>query len=298
MFTCCLPESLTHKPLLASLAASFFALVPLTSAFPARAAQSQVVETAGGSVRLVLGAPQPGGQLPAILDIRLEPGWKTYWRDPGMSGIPPEVTIEDGPLRLNGLRLPPPRRLGEGQTAIIGYDRPVAFPLALDGALPGRAIEVTAEVFVGICKEICIPVSATLSATVPADGTTAPLDQARIDAAVRALPAMPSHDFFVERAAFDASRGLLSIALRVPAEAPGQPVELFLSGGEGTQFGAPREMGREGGIIRYEVPLRAAQGGPAPAPPGAGTVAEPAEGPILLVARAGGRSIETSLAFD
>lgn len=280
--------SLTHPALLASLAASFFALSPLTSALPARAAQSAPVETPGGSLRLILGAMEPDGTLPALLDIRLEPGWKTYWRAPGSSGIPPELSIEEGSVALARFSLPAPRRLGEGLAQIIGYDRPVAFPLALTGVPRGVAVPITAEVFVGICKDICIPVSATLTATLPADGHTAPLDQARIDAARKALPEAPGPDFFLEQSSLDPETGRLSVTLRLPDTSAGQPVDLFLSGPEDFHAGEPVAVSRRGQTARFEFPLKLGQ---APSSGGEGDA-------LVLTVRAGGRSMETPLAFD
>lgn len=35
-------------------------------------------------------APQ-GDHLQLLLDIRLQPGWKTYWRSPGEGGVAPEI---------------------------------------------------------------------------------------------------------------------------------------------------------------------------------------------------------------
>ena len=28
-----------------------------------------------------------------VLDIDLKPGWKTYWRDPGDAGVPPQLDV-------------------------------------------------------------------------------------------------------------------------------------------------------------------------------------------------------------
>ena len=57
------------------------------------------------AVRLIAGA-QRGAVHRAGIEIRLAPGWKTYWRYPGDSGIPPrfdfseleECEVRDGAL--------------------------------------------------------------------------------------------------------------------------------------------------------------------------------------------------------
>src|SRR6187397_1512976 len=44
------------------------------------------------SIRLVAGGTQ-GGALRAGIEIKLQPGWKTYWRYPGDSGVPPSFSF-------------------------------------------------------------------------------------------------------------------------------------------------------------------------------------------------------------
>jgi DsbC/DsbD-like thiol-disulfide interchange protein len=118
------------------------ALLFLSSA--ATAATSPWVETPGGDVRLVVLPADAGGSARAMLDIRLHAGWKTYWRDPGGSGIPPSIAVSGATLTSIGF--PAPRRLGEEANHYIGYDAPVRLPMTL-GALGGT---VTATVFLGV----------------------------------------------------------------------------------------------------------------------------------------------------
>ena len=102
-------ENVPHLAALATLSAYFF-MAPA-----ANAAQSQWVQSEGGQVRIVADRPEPDGTIPAILDIRLKPGWKTYWIEPGASGIPPQITIDprDG-ISFSGLRFPAPKAFHDG----------------------------------------------------------------------------------------------------------------------------------------------------------------------------------------
>ena len=58
---------------------------------PARAADaSPWAEDTRSAVRLIAGANKNGeAPLRAGIEIKLQPGWKTYWRYPGDSGVPP-----------------------------------------------------------------------------------------------------------------------------------------------------------------------------------------------------------------
>ena len=249
------------------------------------AAQSQWVQSQGGEVRIVAAKPQADGTIPAILDIRLKPGWKTYWVEPGASGIPPQVTIDskDG-ISLSGLRFPAPKAFNDGIAGYTGYDHSVAFPLSLKREKSGD-LSLNASVFLGICKDICIPVQADLHLSLPEALAENPLDKARIDDAVAALPMPPSDTFKVTAAAFDMAEKRLHLSLETPAT--GGPVELFLSGPAGYSFGQPENVIARDGKVTAEVTVRI--------PAKGGTLKS---GSVTLVARSGDQSIETPLAFE
>src|SRR5512136_615401 len=55
----------------------------------AAATESPWAKQTYSQVRLVSGTVQDQGGLAGV-QIRLNPGWHTYWRSPGDSGVPPE----------------------------------------------------------------------------------------------------------------------------------------------------------------------------------------------------------------
>ena len=57
----------------------------------AKAAVGKWFVSDGVKLRLVSLRDVTTGQLSAGLQIVLEPGWKTYWRSPGSSGLPPQL---------------------------------------------------------------------------------------------------------------------------------------------------------------------------------------------------------------
>jgi len=274
-------ENVTHLAALASLAGYFF-IAP-----SADAAQSEWARSEGGDIRIVADRPQPDGTIPAILDIRLKPGWKTYWLEPGASGIPPQVRIDpkDG-ISFSGMRFPAPKSFGDGVGGYTGYDKSVAFPLLLKSEKSGD-LSLKVSIFLGICKDICIPVQADLSLSLPKGAAENPLDKARIEDAVAALPGQPSETFKVKAASFDTAGKRLRLSLVTPGVSAETPPELFLAGPPGYSFGKPENVTVANGEFTAEVPVRApAKGGALKS------------GSVLLVARSGERSMETPLAFD
>ncbi len=140
-------------------------------------------------MRLVTtGRPDAQGRLQGALDIELKPGWKTYWRDPGDNGVPPQLGI-DGSTNVTGAEMsfPAPRRHDDGYGQWAGYDHSVSLPILFTLAAPQSQTKIDARIFIGICETICIPVQAKLEVdpgTDPDNGA----DAQAVEAALAALP--------------------------------------------------------------------------------------------------------------
>ena len=276
------PMKMAQRIATASLLLAFF--------LPAQSygAASEWVTSPGGAFRIVASHPNPDGIIPAILEVRLNPGWKTYWRDPGASGIPPQVTIDpSGGVSLRSIRFPVPKTFGEGPGRYTGYDAPVAFPLILSKTGNGGDVTIRASVFLGICEDICIPVQGDVTLALKSGEFDNPLDGARIEKALSALPEQPSENFRVVTSKFDASAGKLRIEFVLPPDAAAGSADLFLAGPSGVFFGAPVIHDAQGAERRADVPVKLS-----------GKDKNVAGKPITLTLRAGRRSMETTLAFD
>ena len=102
------------------------------------------------------------GDVSAGIQIKLAPGWWTYWRMPGTSGMPPRFdwsgskNLADEP----DLLWPTPRRAGAYSESLNVYRDEVVFPIALRPADPSKPIELHLKLAFAICKDICMPVVA------------------------------------------------------------------------------------------------------------------------------------------
>ncbi|MBV9557707.1 MAG: cytochrome C biogenesis protein, partial [Pseudolabrys sp.] len=77
------------------------------------------------SVRLI-SAPTKTGELRAGVEIKLQPGWKTYWRYPGDSGVPPQFDFAGSDnLRSARVRWPAPHAFNDETGTSIGYKESV-----------------------------------------------------------------------------------------------------------------------------------------------------------------------------
>ncbi|MGB3874485.1 MAG: protein-disulfide reductase DsbD domain-containing protein [Shinella zoogloeoides] len=256
------------------------AVIPLLfAASSAAAASSSWVETPGGDVRLVALPASADGTMRAMLDIRLHDGWKTYWRDPGGSGIPPSVAVTGATLTSVGF--PAPKRLGDAETHYIGYDRPVRLPLTLDKA----GGPITATVFIGVCKEICIPVQAELTVDASDESFANPLEEAAVADAEATLPHGAGNGFKPLSSAWAADGKSVTVRFEAPADGP--LPEVFLSGSSNFEFGAAHPARREGDAYVAEVPVLHKP-----------KVFDLAKDPIRLTVRAGEKTMESPLAID
>lgn len=142
----------------------------------------------GAELRLVV-AGMVDGRPELGLEIALEPGWKTYWRTPGDAGIPPAADWSKSTgIAAFDLRFPTPVRFGEEGARSIGYTAPVILPIDLTLADPARGATLDLDVQVGLCHDVCVPVSAhftaALSPAMPVDEAA----RARLAAARNLLP--------------------------------------------------------------------------------------------------------------
>ena len=134
------------------------------------------------SARLLPGWTDAAGTRFSALELVLEPGWKTYWRSPGETGIPPRFDWEGVDRGAVTLFWPAPEVFDGGGARAIGYHDRLLLPFSVAPGTDGPAEALRAEVEFGLCREVCVPVSVALSA--PAAGAPDPA----IEAAMAAQP--------------------------------------------------------------------------------------------------------------
>lgn len=126
----------------------------------------------GAQVSLLPGWRMENGHHMAALQVALEPGWKTYWRAPGEGGIPPELDWSGSHnIASVAFHWPVPEVFESGGMTTIGYHDVLILPIEITPETIGADIEVSADLLLGICEEICVPMPARLDADLPADAT-------------------------------------------------------------------------------------------------------------------------------
>ena len=109
------------------------------------------------AVRLIAGA-QRGTVRRAGIEIRLAPGWKTYWRYPGDSGIPPRFDFSHSKnVKSVTVRYPAPHRLTDESGTSIGYKHGVVFPLDIVVQNAAQPVMLAVKADYAVCEKVCIP---------------------------------------------------------------------------------------------------------------------------------------------
>ena len=226
-------------------------LIAAASQTSASATVSDWVDVEGGRVRLVTaGAPDASGMLQGALEIDLHPGWKTYWRDPGDAGVPPQIDVSRSiNVTAAEMRFPAPERFDDGFSKWAGYKHPVAFPVTFTLKAPGEPTQIEADVFLGICETICIPVKGSFALD-PANDPDNPEDEALVAAAFETLPEAARPDFGVTVRTTDDKQLVVEAAL--PGDA--KSAEFFVAGEQGYMFGTPVRAENDGTTV-FTVPI-------------------------------------------
>ncbi len=112
-----------------------------------------------------------GHTLDVGLRFQMEKGWHIYWINPGDSGEPPRVKWQlPAGLTTGPMEWPTPRRLGTASIVDYGYEDTVMLivPIHADKNLAAHgSTQLSADLRVLVCREMCVPGNAQLSLTLP-----------------------------------------------------------------------------------------------------------------------------------
>lgn len=113
------------------------------------------------ALRLLAGS-RTGSVLMGGVEIQLQPGWKTYWRTPGDSGVPPRFDFSKSTNVESVTPLyPAPKAFDDGAGGVsYGYTKHVTFPLRIVPKNPNEPVRLRASISYAVCEKLCLPVEA------------------------------------------------------------------------------------------------------------------------------------------
>jgi DsbC/DsbD-like thiol-disulfide interchange protein len=100
----------------------------------------------------------------AGVEIKLKEGWKTYWRYPGDSGVPPMLDFSRSQnVKAVTVLYPAPARFPDGAGGnSIGYKGVVILPLHVVPQDPGKPVTLNLKLDYAVCEKLCVPAEASL----------------------------------------------------------------------------------------------------------------------------------------
>ena len=120
---------------------------------------------------------RPGQVFWGGIQIDLDPGWHTYWCNPGDSGLPPRIIwqLPQG-VQIEPLQYPSPKRFVKAPLVSYGYEGTVTYPfrVRLDKQLKnGNPITIEGKARWLVCTDTCIPQKTDIKWKIPMGRTTA-----------------------------------------------------------------------------------------------------------------------------
>ncbi|MEO1638005.1 MAG: protein-disulfide reductase DsbD domain-containing protein [Pseudomonadota bacterium] len=210
-------------------------------------------------VQVLPGWREANGVHIAGVEISLAPGWITYWRAPGDGGIPPQFSFaNDDAVSAITPHWPTPEVFYSNGMHSIGYDGGVVFPLTV-AAQDAGPLSLSGELFIGICEEICIPVTVGFDATLPAAGA---FDERIGDALqMAAIPADAAQVGTVTCRVSPLADGIeLTAIIPIPQTAPSEFV--VVEAGDTSIWVSEAEVSRDGASLQAVVEMVHPSGAP------------------------------------
>ncbi len=187
-------------------------------------------------------AVQPGRPLTVGIRLEMEPGWHTYWRNPGDSGLPTRVkwTLPAG-FEAGEIRWPYPSRFATGPLVSYGYEGELLLPVEIrtPAAIATSEVRLAARVDWLECREACLPGKAELSLVLPVRADARPGPEAKALAEVRGR--LPAVDPAWRLSAANAG-GAIALAILPPRRSPVRQAYFFAAVPHVLDYAKPQSL--------------------------------------------------------
>ena len=203
------------------------------------------------NVRARLIAARVGDTNYAAVQFELQPGWHTYWRHPGASGIAPEIDFRGSKnIKTEKLIFPAPSFFDDGVGGFYGYKHATGFVMPIEFKRAKRASLIKATAFIGVCREICVPLTFDLSLQIPPDALADNSDSVEaVTTLLQAQPAAPSQKLNATTLTYDGVR-LQLVVVGDNLKAP----QIMPVPGPHDVIGPPRTIAGDKAAFIFDIP--------------------------------------------
>ncbi len=189
----------------------------------------------------------------AAVELALKPGFKTYWRYPGDSGVPPQFTWTGSQnLRSAEILWPAPIRFSDASGQSIGYSGSVSFMVRLVPEDQSKPVLARLAMDYAVCEKLCLPARGT------AELSLAPSARhGQAEAMLRTVPAssLTGFDLVFKGVEEGADKPVVMVDVTTPS-AFSTGDDLFAEGpSDSWALPLPMRFAQEKGVIRYRIML-------------------------------------------
>ena len=149
-------------------------LVASSLAIEARAQDASPWQRDGHSAVRLLAGSRSGAVLLGGIAFQLQPGWKTYWRTPGDSGVPPRFDFSKSEnIEAVTVLWPAPTKFDDGAGGhSLGYHDQIVLPLRIVAKNADKPVTLRADINYAVCEKLCIPVEANAEIPIASAAST------------------------------------------------------------------------------------------------------------------------------
>ncbi|AGF74251.1 hypothetical protein BAnh1_03690 [Bartonella australis AUST/NH1] len=196
----------------------------------------------GNRVRLAVTKPSLSGTRDGVIEIILQPGWKTYWRNPGNSGMAPFFNFDQ--QVSYEIFYPAPQLYEAGNDWSLGYKNHVVLPFNISNSEENLSGSLT----LGICNKICIPFTVNFNFS-PFTKENKRLPLSLLANARAALPRTMHNEFKIS-----SEKNKDTLLIKIQHNSDNIPLALFLDGGE-IQIGPAKKINDQEGYTLFSAPI-------------------------------------------
>jgi DsbC/DsbD-like thiol-disulfide interchange protein len=173
-----------------------------------------------------------GPLIRAGAEIRLDPGWKTYWRYPGDSGVPPTFDFAGSDnVKSVTVLWPAPHRFPDGGGGnSIGYTGDFVLPLRLVPQDASKPASLKAKITYAVCERLCVPAEAKVALTLTGKAGAENATLAAAEAEVPKPATLGANASLAIKSVHREPGGAIERVVVDVAAPDGTPVDLFVEG--------------------------------------------------------------------
>ncbi len=140
------------------------------------------------SVTFINGGQDQNMHIHGAIQFKLNPGWKTFWKNPGPYGVTPIIDwSKSDNIKKIEIFWPTPEIYDQSNEKVIGYANSLTLPIKIFKKLPSRNAILNIDLKFGMCSDICLIKTAKIYQAV---NNIAP--EENIELISRALEKIPS----------------------------------------------------------------------------------------------------------